>query len=388
MKHFLVLIGLFIVSFCFGQSLNEYEAIDKKMDAISSNSGTATTYISNYISKNFTTPDEKIRAAFYWIADNIRYDVESLNDPKKPYQTPQEKVSATLKSKKGVCMHYAEVFKDITTKLGIETILISGYTKTKGKIATLSHVWCASKLNETWYLFDPTWGAGYVDNDKFTKKLNNKYYKVEPKNLLSSHMPFDYLWQFSEYPITNQEFYDSKEEAADKSVKFDFMDEVAAYQKLSESDQAKASAERIEKNGIKNTLISGRLDYEKSRITYQKSKDNFAKIQTIIDDFKKANELFSAFIKYRNSKFIPLVSDEKLKSKIQVPYDLMVKCQNNLEEVNDVQGENKGNYNSLKTSIADAKKIFENQLNFVNDYLAKDKAEREKMFFKTTIRKQ
>jgi len=389
MKSYLLLFVLFISNLTIGQAPNAYDAIDTIMDEIPTANTTSAEQIAEYITSNFTTNDDKLRAAFYWITANISYDVAASKNTKPPFQTPTEKVAATLNSKKGVCMHYAEVFKDITTKLGIETVLIGGYTKNpKGEISKVSHMWCASKIDNNWYLFDPTWGAGYVNDDKYTKKLNNKYYKTNPKSFVLSHMPFDYLWQFSDYPITNQEFYDGMEEASNKKVKFDFQNEIDVFGKLSVSEKAKASAARIESNGVKNSLISGQLDYEKFTITNEKNKENYAKIQIIIADFKEANTLFSAFLKYRNSKFIPLVSDEELKSKIQIPYDLVVQCQNKLQEVNDVQRENINSMNTLKMGIADAKKNFEIQLDFVNDYLTKDKAQREKMFYKTVIRKR
>ncbi|MES2747188.1 MAG: transglutaminase domain-containing protein [Bacteroidota bacterium] len=388
MKHYIQLIVLFVCGFGFAQNTNSYEAIDKKMDVIPASMATSTESIADYIVKNFSTNEEKIRAAFYWTAANISYDVANMNN-QNPNQTTQEKITNTLKTRKGVCMHYAEVFKDIASKMGIEVLLISGYNKdVKGKIAPVSHVWCASKMDGVWYVFDPTWGAGYVDNQKYVKRLNNNYFKAEPKSFLSSHMPFDYLWQFSEYPITNQEFYDGKTEAANKRVKFDFVNEIESYQGLSVSDKAKASAVRIEKNGLKNKLISERLAYEKLRINYESQKDSYAKIQDIVAKFNEANVLFTQFIKYRNARFIPLVSDEEIKSKIQVPYDAVSQCQIDISEIKDVQRENLANFNSLKNAIADSKKNYEIHLNFVNEYLSKDKVEREKMFVKTTIKRR
>ena len=387
MKSYLRLIILFISSFGFGQNPARYDELDKKMDEIPSNMQSSTTSIANYIANNFIGSQDQIRAAFYWTAANIAYDVKSLENSKQPYQTSEEKVTVTLKTRKGVCMHYAEVFRDIATKLEIETVLISGYTKSQGKIAPLSHMWCASKINDSWYLFDPTWGSGYVQNDKYIKKLNNKYYKAEPKILIYSHMPFDYLWQFSEYPITNQEFYDNKAEAADKSLTFDFRNEIDAYQRLTESEQARASAERIEKNGIKNSMIAGQLDYEKYRMTHEKNKNNYDKVQVIIVNFKEAGTLFKEFLNYRNKRFMPLVSDEKIKSKIRIPYDLILKCEIDLKEVKEVQKENEGNYKILKASIADVKKNMEIHLNFVDDYLTKNKSEREKMFYKKSVKR-
>jgi transglutaminase/protease-like cytokinesis protein 3 len=66
-----------------------------------------------------------------------------------------------------------------------------------------------AKIDGSWYIFDPTWGAGYV-NKYFIKKLNNAYFKVEPAQIIASHIPFDYLWQFLNYPITNGEFMKAK----------------------------------------------------------------------------------------------------------------------------------------------------------------------------------
>ncbi len=387
MKGYLMLIIVFISTLGFGQNPARYDEIDQKMDEIPAAMETSTTSIANYINTNFVGSQDKIRAVFYWTASRIAYDVESLTDTKQAFQTPQEKVAMTLKTRKGVCMHYAEVFKDIATKLDIETVLIGGYNKIQGKVASLSHLWCASKINETWYLFDPTWGSGYVNNNKYIKKLSNRYFKVEPKNLIATHMPFDYLWQFSEYPITNQEFYDGITARSDRRIKFDFMSEIDAFQALSVTEQAKASAKRIEENGVKNGLIAERLDYEKYRISHEKNKDNYQKMQEIIANFKEAGDMFKDFLNYRNRKFTPLVSDEQIKSKIEVPYNIILQCERDLREVKDVQKENIQNFNNIKASISDAKKAFETHLNFVNEYLAKDRSEREKLFYKRVVKR-
>ena len=116
----------------------------------------------------------------------------------------------TLKTKKGICADYSILFHEIASLTGIKSFVIEGYTKQNGKIDVLSHAWCAAKINNEWYLFDPTWGSGYVNNNKYTRKINNLYYKVAPSQMISSHMPFDYLWQFLTYPITNQEFINAK----------------------------------------------------------------------------------------------------------------------------------------------------------------------------------
>lgn len=387
MKRFMLLITVCISNVLLAQNPSEFTEIDKKMDAIPRQQESSTTTIAQYISENFTTTEEQLRAAFYWTASSINYDLENINN-QNPNLNASEKVAAAIQSRKGVCMHFAEVFKDIASKLDIEVLLIGGYNKVLGKVSPLSHQWGASKVNGKWYLFDPTWGGGYVMNGKYVKKITNKYFMADPKTLITTHMPFDYLWQFSEYPITNQEFYDGKTESANKTERFDFENEIIRHQKRSEAEQTKATIFRIEKNGLKNNLLRERLEFEKKKIENLKDKDSYYQLKDIIANFNKANALFNEFISFRNKKFQPLVSDDELKNKIQQPYDILLQCENDVKEVKEVSKENASGFQDLKKAISDSKKNFGEHLDFVNDYLTKDPSQRKKMFYTKTVRKR
>jgi transglutaminase-like putative cysteine protease len=114
----------FLISFIsFGQTLNGYAVIDAKMAAIPAASITSTTEIAKYIESNFKTDSDRVRASFYWTASTISYDVANMFDIDYN-NTIQEKISGTLKSKKGVCIHYAEIFNDINSKMGIQSYVI------------------------------------------------------------------------------------------------------------------------------------------------------------------------------------------------------------------------------------------------------------------------
>lgn len=379
MKNYFILSLLFLANLSFSQ----FEAVDKKIDEMPDDSDeVSTSSITEYINLNFNKEEDKIRAAFYWTASNISYDVENmLNQP--PNQTPEDKINRTLKSRKGVCMHYAQIFYDIMNKLNVETVLIDGYTKdTNGKIATLSHVWCASKINNEWFLFDPTWGSGYVNDIKFTKKINNIYFKAKPSSFIDRHMPFDYMWQLSSKPINNQEFYESKKEATDQTINFDFTKEINNLKNLSELEQIKQRIDRIQKSGLKNRLITEKLEFEKKRITYFNQKKDFNKLEDIIANFNELNKKYSEFIKFKNKQFTPNVSDDELKSKIQIPYDMLINCLKNVNDLKDINRENLSAINDLKRAMNSMKIDYETNLKFVNEYLFKSEAERQKMFFK------
>jgi transglutaminase/protease-like cytokinesis protein 3 len=130
--------------------------------------------------------------------------------------------------------------------VGIQSYIIEGYTKQYGKVSSLAHAWTAAKLITSGMCLILR-GAGYVNNGKFfKKKLNNSYFKVAPSVSIASHMPFDYLWQFSNYPISNNDFYEGKIQMNKTKKYFDF-EKINIYLTLSEEDQLFTSAERIAK---------------------------------------------------------------------------------------------------------------------------------------------
>ncbi|MFV8376322.1 transglutaminase domain-containing protein [Flavobacterium sp. LB1P62] len=379
MKNIYILLFLFLSVLSFGQNAG-YALIDKKMAAISTNSTEA---IANYINANFKTDSDKIRAVFYWTASNISYDVANMFTVNFN-ETPQEQITKTLKTKKGVCIHYATVFNDISNKIGIQSYIIEGYTKQYGKVANLAHAWCTAKIDNKWYLFDPTWGSGYVNNGKFFKKLNETYFKAEPAKLISSHIPFDYLWQFLNYPITNNEFYEGVTQINKSKKYFNFENEIAKLNTLSEIDKLFESAARIEKNGVKNTMILERLEGKKKEITYLRQNSNVEKLNSIVNNYNEAVDLLNDFVHYRNNKFKPTLSDDEISSMIQAPIEKLAKCQDAIYTIGSVGTDNSSNLTSLKKSINDVLVQAKEHESFVQEYLSKSKIVRKTMFTKVS----
>lgn len=383
MKNVFLLLSLFISTLSFGQLNTNYAAVDAKMTAIPNNATASTETITNYINTNFKTDTDKIRAVFFWTASNISYDVKNMF-AENSNETPQEKISHTLKLRKGVCIHYAEVFNDIANKIGIQSYIIEGYTQQNKVISPLSHAWCAAKIDNKWYVFDPTWGSGYVKNGIFVKKLNNYYFKTEPEKSIASHIPFDYLWEFLNYPITNQEFYDGKIQINKSKPYFDFNKEIERTLSLSENDKIWESRKRIEQNGVKNKLIQEYLTSKKNEQEVVNHNFYVEQINAITDEYNQAIVLFNDFIYYKNNKFKPTLSDYEINKMIQIPKENLVKCQNKLDNLSAVGSSNRTNLASLRKSIYDALTQVEKQELFVKDYLSKSKLSRKSMFSKVS----
>ncbi len=371
----------FILS--FGQTNTEYAAIDKKVALVPQKATVSTEEIAQYINANFKTDQDKIRAIFFWTTSNISYDVKNMfatnaNDSTK------DRIDKTLKTKKGICSDYAAIFKELATLVGIESVVISGYTKQNGKIATLSHAWCGAKIDDKWCVFDPTWGSGAVTNGVFVKKTDNYYFKTEPTKFIASHIPFDYLWQFLNYPITNSEFYEGNIQINKTKKYFDFEKEIAKLNSLSEIDKLFESAQRIEQNGVKNVLISNELKSVKEYIIFLQQNEVIEKLNALVTDMNEAVVLMNEFIYYKNNKFKPTLSDEEITKMIQKPLDKFIKCQEEIYKIGSVGRENTANLSSIKKSIKNNLAAAEEQSLFVKNYLSKSKIVRKTMFSKVS----
>lgn len=378
-------VSLFLISvLSFGQAGAGYALIDKKMMAIPNHFTYSTDSIAKYINNNFKTENDKIRAVFYWTASNISYDVKNMFTVNFE-ETDQDRITKSLKSKKGICINYALIFNEISNKIGIQSYVISGYTRQNGKVGDdLSHAWCAAKIDNKWYLFDPTWGSGFVNKGTYTKKINNYYFKTEPNKIITSHIPFDYLWQFLNYPITNNEFYLSKTQIDKTKKYFDFEKEIAKQSNLSEIDQLFESSERIEKNGLKNALIREEYQNKKKQLTYLRQNGNIEKMNAVVTEMNEAVVLLNDFIIYRNNKFKPALPDEQINDMIQKPREKLLKCQNDIYKIGSTGSENASNMNSMKKSIETNLALAEEQAAFVKNYLSKSKIVRKTMFSKVS----
>jgi hypothetical protein len=383
MKNIYLTLSFLFSILSFGQANISYTLVDAKMNLIPGNATNSTEAIAKYINVNFKTENDKIRAVFYWTASNISYDVANMFAVDIT-ETPQDRITKTLKTKKGICQDYAMIFSETANLVGVKSVVVEGYTRQDGKVATLAHAWCAAKIDNKWYLFDPTWGSGYVNNNKYTRKINNIHFKVEPSKMINSHMPFDYLWQFINNPITNQEFIGGKTQIDKTKKSFDFESEITKYESLPKIDQFFESAQRIEKNGIKNQLISQAYTYTKTSWNTERENENGAKYNAIVNQYNEAISELNDFIYYRNNKFKPVLPDDEIKSKIKTPIEKLKKCQESLFRIGSMGSENATSISTLKKSVADALVQSESHLEFVNNYLSKSKLVRKTMFSKVS----
>ena len=269
MRLFKLVVPLLI---CFvvkvsAQSDTAYSRIDKIALDIPHTSCKNTEEIANYFNSKFTKPEDKVRAIFVWLASNINYDIDNIFAINR-YATTAEIITKTLSTRKAICQGYAETFNDLCRQTGIKCFVITGYTKQNGFVDYIPHAWATAFINDTWRLYDPTWGAGYIRDGKFFKHLNNDFYDAEPSTLIKDHAPFDPMWQMLNPTLTSAEFYEHKTQGSGKS--FNFADSVKVYEQQDTIERINASMGRIEANGVKNSLIYDQLNYLHRELDFRK----------------------------------------------------------------------------------------------------------------------
>jgi transglutaminase/protease-like cytokinesis protein 3 len=179
------------------------------------------------IDENFTSDNDKIRATFIWLTENIRYDLKEFYNPTNKrvgfsYKNEAEKqtklqqikddiVNVTFKTRKSVCEGYAQSFKKVCDLLQIEAIIIKGYARNSSNEIGLipsatNHAWNAVKLNNKWQLVDATWAAGYAINNKWEKNFTEYYFYPNPSELSRTHLPENETWQLVTKPINKKEY--------------------------------------------------------------------------------------------------------------------------------------------------------------------------------------
>ncbi|HRI20418.1 MAG TPA: transglutaminase domain-containing protein [Panacibacter sp.] len=365
-------------------SVDEYAVIDKKALQIPYSLTKTTEAIAGYVTANFQTDKEKSRAIFIWLAGNIQYDVENMFAINF-YEKKEDKIAKPLKSRKGICENYAALFNDICSKSGIKSFVIEGYTKQNGFADYIPHAWCAALIDSTWFMFDPTWGSGYITGGKFYKKINNEYFKADPSALIKSHIPFDYLWQFLNYPITNQEFYEGRTQQNNAKPFFNFSDSIQAYEKQSHVEQLKSSAYRIERNGVRNSLIFDRLQHIKLEIENDRQNKAVNLYNAAVSDYNNGINSFNDFINYRNKQFDPKKSDPEIQNMIDAADNKLKDAKTKLNSIENPDANIISMISQLTKSIDDAAAHVKEQQDWLKVYFSKGKSGRKSMFYEKKI---
>ena len=214
--RFFFLLFFFALGISYSQ---DYTKVDSIVSKYPKRFGSAAK-LAKLITNDFDKDSDKVRAVFYWIANNVKYDPK-YNDKfgfvygdKADFLEKEKKYNAKLAGRvlsKGaaVCEGYSVLFTAVCSDLGITSRVVSGAAKTMasdiGKRFYSDHSWNIVEINGKSFLIDVTWGAGSYDTS-FKKELDNSFYLADPKTFINRHYPENYKDALLKEKISKEQF--------------------------------------------------------------------------------------------------------------------------------------------------------------------------------------
>jgi hypothetical protein len=101
-----------------------------------------------------------------------------------------------IRRKKGICEDYANVFLNLAKAAGLESIKISGYSKSgdyfeNKEFYWADHAWNLVKIDSSWHIIETTWGSGgtYYHLSKIKEIYGKVFHKIFLPKLKFKHQP-------------------------------------------------------------------------------------------------------------------------------------------------------------------------------------------------------
>ncbi|KAL7921630.1 hypothetical protein ACQKWADRAFT_294833 [Trichoderma austrokoningii] len=165
-------------------------------------------YLARALCDPFPSYNDKARAIFTWFHHNIAYDTQAFFSGNIRGQTPEN----TILYGAAVCQGYAETYKAIANKAGLECIVVGGHGKGYGytplkkgerppPAKPSGHAWNAVRVDGgVWRLLDACWGAGHIcgNNNLFKKEFSPVQFTNSGHRFGNTHFPSDGRHQFRE----------------------------------------------------------------------------------------------------------------------------------------------------------------------------------------------
>jgi transglutaminase/protease-like cytokinesis protein 3 len=173
------------------------------------------TGLTHKLTNCFASEEEKFRAIYKWICNNIEYD-HSLYTENREKRTKFAKernslnewnakftsrvVQTLTRHHRTVCSGYASLLKELCSLAGLNCVIIDGYGRTAQSnirgTGQANHSWNAVELNGKWYLCDVTWSSGAYDTQRqvYVKNFEECYFLADPEQFIRNHYPLEREW--------------------------------------------------------------------------------------------------------------------------------------------------------------------------------------------------
>lgn len=364
----MILLCLIYLSLVANAQENGFNEIDRLALNIPAEQTSTTADIASYIKAHFDSDQKKVRAIYTWVASNIKYDKKSIH-PVILDEDNEQKITGTLRTRKGVCENFAAVFNDVCLKSGLKSFVVEGYTKQHGIMDRSPHAWCTVLIDNKWSLYDPTWDEGVPNNNLFTGVASDEYFNVSPEIFIQSHMPFDPMFQLLNYPVSYKEFQNGYTAVNNSKPYFNYADSIIVYEQMTAMDKYLTASSRIERNGISTNMINNRMNKLKMEIEIINQDKDSKLYNSAVADYNDALASYNTFINYRNNQFKPAKPDYEVHAMFDNAEDKITSANKKVNEVKSSKAVLILDTSVIEKKLEDLSVHIKEQQDFLKNYL-------------------
>ncbi|RYG35395.1 MAG: hypothetical protein EOO01_31525 [Chitinophagaceae bacterium] len=191
----------------------DYSSVDKYAGEVGKLDSLNVAQISDTLTRKFADKEQKARAIFYWVANNIEPDLRASksNDNKKIL--PEQVVL----SRKTTPLGFATLVQEMMSRANIRCLTVDGFIKrNSGDIGNApdepNHAWNVVQLGQSadqWYYLDAFLASGSIDTryTRFIKKFTGEYFFTDRAVFNLQHYPDNSAWLFGPGPKSVKEFF-------------------------------------------------------------------------------------------------------------------------------------------------------------------------------------
>ena len=180
---------------------SKYNNIDEAVKKLGPLNNFNVAVIADTVTEKFADNEQKARAIFYWIANNIQLDPKGTRQNDDKNILP-EKVIAL---RKATPLGFSLLVQEMCSAANIRCLSVDGYVKNYAAEINESadeknYSWNVIQLGqspETWYYIDAARASGYLDKKStvFTKQFTGEYFFADRKLFNLAYFPDNSAWQ-------------------------------------------------------------------------------------------------------------------------------------------------------------------------------------------------
>ena len=210
---FYSLLFILFSNYSFAQQLNKYASVDDYVNKIGSLDSFNVASISDTITKQFDTKINKVRAIYYWIANNIAID------PKASHSNDNKNAHPALVNqyRRATSKGFALLFQEMCSLANIRCLVVDGFTRNTTEDFDnipdeANYSWNVVQLGksaEEWFYVDATKASGSLDKRQttFTKEFTSNCFFADKQLFNLDHYPDNSAWLFGDGTRSIKDFF-------------------------------------------------------------------------------------------------------------------------------------------------------------------------------------